>query len=78
MMQQHSSVLAQQTFPFEGRELEDEVGRGRSGKDGIPQGSFQSIWNKMDKNEDAETSSEGGTLWAKLRCEIKDGKERRT
>jgi hypothetical protein len=39
MVQQHRSVREQHTFPFEGR-LDDEVGRGRSGNDGIPQESF--------------------------------------
>jgi hypothetical protein len=50
MVQQHRSVLAQHTFPFEGR-LDDEVGRGRSGNDGIPQESFADRVGS-EKNED--------------------------
>jgi hypothetical protein len=59
MVQQHRSVLAQHTFPFEGRELEDEVGRGRSGNDGIPQESFADRVGS-EKDEDGTDGGVGG------------------
>ena len=62
MAQQHRSVLAQQTFPFEGRELDDEVGRGRSGNDGIPQESFvDRVGRKRTRKGQTEVSLEGRT-----------------
>jgi hypothetical protein len=70
MVQQHRSVLAQHTFPFEGR-LDDEVGRGRSGNDGIPQESFADRVGS-EKNEDERGRGVAGMKnWLGGSCDAK-------
>jgi hypothetical protein len=80
MVQQHRSVLAQQTFPFEGRVLEDEVGRGRSGKDGIPQGSFVDGFGGKGREwrEQRSCCWKESLVWGSCDVKSEDGKERRT
>jgi hypothetical protein len=85
MAQQHCSVLAQQTFRFEGWELEDEVGRGRSGKDGIPQGRALDVqsqgvlcgstWKGMDKDEETEVLRFEGLVWGSCNAKPTTGRK---